>query len=147
MFSTSPSFSTDQLLLLAGIIVTLYPIVAGRGGTFGKVILQPLPLQSKLALATFGIVIMVMSVSSQLYRSEITFDPPILDGRRIDICLYDKGIACGFEAATGWCRLQGYKLSPVWSVDSEVGKTILLGSRKECSFEKCSAFRTITCMR
>ncbi|CAK0742876.1 hypothetical protein CCP4SC76_1240007 [Gammaproteobacteria bacterium] len=141
------SFTNEQLLLLVGIIVIVYPIIAGRGGTFGSITVQPLHLQSKIALAAFGFVLMVMSVSSQIYRSEITFDAPILDNHRIDLCMYDKGIACGFESATYWCRLHGYKLSPVWSIDPDVGKTILLGTRKECGYDKCSAFRSITCMR
>ncbi|CAK0744710.1 hypothetical protein CCP4SC76_1550015 [Gammaproteobacteria bacterium] len=140
------SLTNEQLLLLVGIIVVLYPIVAGRGGRFGNITVQSLPLQSKIALAVFGVVLIVMSVSSQIYRSEITFEMPILDGRRIDICLYNAN-ACGFEAATNWCRLKGYILSPAWSVDPDVGKTILLGTRGECGFDKCSAFRSITCMR
>ena len=139
--------ATDQILLLVGILLSAYPLLAGRGGTFGSVVLQPMPLSSKVGLVFFGVVLITLSLSAQIFRSEKVFDTPLLNGHRIDNCLYINGIACGFEAATTWCRQNGYSISPAWSLDQGVGKTLQLGTMSECEPETCSAFRSITCMR
>jgi hypothetical protein len=141
------AFTTEQLLLAAGILLIVYTLIGGGGLTIAGAKLPPLAALTKIGLCFFGVILMFLGISSQIFHAETTFESPTLNEHRLDICMYSGGYGCGYEAATTWCRTKGYKLASIWSVDSDVGNTIISGNRLICQGVECSAFRTVTCMR
>jgi hypothetical protein len=141
------NFTTEQLLLVAGIVLIIYALVGALGISIRQVKLPALPPLTRVALCFFGVVLIFLGIANQILHTERTFESPTIDSKRLDICLFRGGNACGYEAATIWCRTQGYKLASIWTVDSAVGHTEVLSNRSDCGSDDCSAFRTITCMR
>jgi len=89
----------------------------------------------------------VISVPPQ--ASSQTFDAPDFEGKRLDACLV-WAARCGEEAATAWCRQQGFSHATLFTTEN-VGsrgiETKLIGSRQVCNAPFCSAFARITCAR
>lgn len=80
---------------------------------------------------------------------EQTFAAPMFDGMRLDICV-EWAVRCGEEAATAWCRTQGYARAsdyPAENVGTRGIPTRLIGTRQVCNGEYCGAFTRITCVR
>jgi hypothetical protein len=82
-------------------------------------------------------------------RSVSTFEAPRLDELRLDACV-EWAVRCGEEAASAWCKLQGYERAisyPLVNVGERGISTKLIGTRQVCSAKFCSSFAQITCTK
>jgi len=78
-----------------------------------------------------------------------TFDAPMLDGMRLDVCVV-WAARCGEEAASAWCQTQGFSRATVYTtenVGSQGVVTRLVGSRQVCAGTFCSGFARVTCVK
>jgi hypothetical protein len=78
-----------------------------------------------------------------------TFQAPTLDGLRLDACV-QWAARCGEEAASAWCKLQGYERAidyPLENVGERGVSTKLIGTRQVCSEKFCASFAQITCTK
>jgi hypothetical protein len=81
--------------------------------------------------------------------SVLTFEAPLLDGLRLDACV-QWAARCGAEAASAWCKLQGYNLAisyPTENVGERGISTKLIGTGQVCSEKFCTSFTQITCTK
>jgi len=78
-----------------------------------------------------------------------TFDAPMLEGLRLDACV-EWANRCGEEAATIWCKEQGYTRANVYPFEN-VGErgvsTKLIGTKEICKEKFCTSFSQITCIK
>lgn len=78
------------------------------------------------------------------------FKPPLLDGLRLDGCLYWAS-QCGKPAADRFCitRQKGYKGAATWDIELYVPRTKVIGDGRICETGKnnpnCGAFTFIEC--
>ena len=78
-----------------------------------------------------------------------TFTAPLYDGVRVDVCV-EWAKRCGEEAATAWCRTQGYSRAthyPMENVGLQGLPTKLIGTQSICSKDFCTSFSEVTCNR
>jgi hypothetical protein len=71
-----------------------------------------------------------------------TFEAPRLDELRLDTCVQG-AVRCGEEAASAWCKLQGYERAisyPIENVGERGISTKLIGTRQVCSEKFCTSF-------
>jgi hypothetical protein len=76
-----------------------------------------------------------------------TFNNPVLNGRRVDICLR-WGVDCGKPAADAFCRANHYSASVDFSIAQNIGSqtpTLVIGENKVCSDAACDGFAVIRC--
>ncbi len=82
-------------------------------------------------------------------ESTKTFAAPLHDGVRLDACV-EWATRCGEEAATAWCRAQGYVRAtryPLENVGERGVATKLIGTQAVCKQNFCASFSEITCAR
>ena len=82
-------------------------------------------------------------------ESPKTFATPMYEGLRLDICV-EWAKRCGEEAATAWCKTQGYVRAtqyPSENVGERGVSTKLIGSREVCKVRFCTSFTEITCTK
>jgi hypothetical protein len=78
-----------------------------------------------------------------------TFPAPMYDGVRLDAC-FTWAERCGEEAATAWCKDQGYIRAiefPIENVGERGASTKLIGTQQICRESFCASFAQITCTR
>ena len=78
-----------------------------------------------------------------------TFETPMHGGLRLDAC-YEWAKRCGEDAASAWCRGQGYTRAtayPVENVGERGVSTKLIGTNAVCKEKFCEAFVHITCSK
>jgi len=78
-----------------------------------------------------------------------TFPTPMYEGIRLDACV-EWATRCGEEAATTWCKAQGYARAteyPVQNVGERGISTKLIGTREVCKEKFCASFSHITCTK
>jgi hypothetical protein len=79
-----------------------------------------------------------------------TFTLPLLQGYRLNFCLYQQDEGCGQEAATKWCEALGFGGgASSFEVDENIGSlfpTLALGDLQLCANFVCDGFKEITCL-
>jgi arginine exporter protein ArgO len=78
-----------------------------------------------------------------------TFATPMYEGMRLDACV-EWAKRCGEEAATTWCKTQGYLRAttyPTENVGERGVSTKLIGTREVCKEKYCTSFTEITCTK
>ena len=63
----------------------------------------------------------------------------------LDWC-YTWATDCGKKAADAYCRYKGHLWSSVYSKNSDIGGTKLIGTGQLCSYDWCDGFTHITCV-
>lgn len=82
-------------------------------------------------------------------ESSKTFETPMYEGLRLDACV-EWATRCGEEAATTWCKTQGYERAIQYPIENvgELGvSTKLIGTREVCKEKFCASFTEITCTK
>jgi len=75
------------------------------------------------------------------------FEPPLSDGKRIDICL-NWGSGCGQAAADAFCQTAGFARAADFTVAEDIGAespTLVIGDGKLCTEAYCDGFAMIRC--
>ena len=75
------------------------------------------------------------------------FEPPLSDGKRVDICL-NWGSGCGQAAADAFCQKAGFARAAEFTVAEDIGAespTLVIGDGKLCSEAFCDGFAMIRC--
>ncbi len=78
-----------------------------------------------------------------------TFEAPMFEGLRLDACV-DWSKRCGEEAASTWCKEQGYARAteyPFENVGERGIPTKLIGTKDVCKEKFCTSFSQITCIK
>lgn len=78
-----------------------------------------------------------------------TFEAPMFEGLRLDACV-EWAKRCGEEAATAWCKVQGYNRAtdyPIENVGERGVSTKLIGTNVVCKEKFCGSFSRITCVK
>ncbi|SDP84168.1 hypothetical protein [Desulforhopalus singaporensis] len=76
-------------------------------------------------------------------NNSIVFANPSYGGKFVDWCLH-WGKDCGAPAATAFCNINGYQRAVDWHAEPR-NPTYVLGDNKECTFDFCNGFSSITC--
>jgi hypothetical protein len=95
------------------------------------------------------IILLLLIVSSALHAEVKEFEPPRIEGLRLDSCL-SWGKDCKEPAAHQFCIMNGFNKSIHFEIEENIGKyqpTKMLDSRKICNKEFCDAFKTIFCYK
>jgi hypothetical protein len=82
-------------------------------------------------------------------RQTQTFGEPAYGGARLDAC-YEWGQRCGQDAATAWCKTQGFTRAIDFQTETVGDRHIvtkLIGTQVECREPFCASFVYITCER
>ncbi len=82
-------------------------------------------------------------------NSTKTFATPMYEGFRLDLCV-EWAKRCGEEAATTWCKTQGYVRAiqyPSENVGERGVSTKLIGTKEVCREKYCTSFTEITCTK
>ena len=112
---------------------------------------------ARIASIIIGIAFIALAVSLNLKlppidvdhpsQSTKTFQKPTYDGERLDAC-FEWAKQCGEEAATAWCKTQGFIRAidyPYEKVGERGIKTKLIGTQQVCDEKMCASFSSITC--
>ncbi len=79
-----------------------------------------------------------------------SFELPLLQGYRLNFCLYRQDEGCGQEAATKWCEARGFGGGAAsFEIDENIGSlfpTLALGDLQLCANFVCDGFKEITCL-
>ena len=78
-----------------------------------------------------------------------TFATPMYEALRLDTCV-EWAKRCGEEAATAWCKSQGYVRAtqyPIENVGERGVSTKLIGTKEVCKGTYCTSFTDITCSK
>ena len=155
--------SINTPLFLLGSVCIIAAIVGGGL----KVIGNEFPILSsrsrQLALAGVGVILVVISLLSfnsggspsptSPGSQQQIFSYPTIGGYRLDWC-YSQGTQCGIQAATEWCKTQGYNQASDFVQDYAVSQkgieTKTVGDGGICigsNAERCDSFITITCRK
>jgi len=69
------NFTTEQLLLVAGIVLIIYALVGALGISVRQVQLPALPPLTRLALCFFGAVLIFLGIANQILHTEKLSNP------------------------------------------------------------------------
>jgi len=75
------------------------------------------------------------------------FEPPLVDGKRVDLCLH-WGSDCGQPAADAFCQKSGFSKAAEFKEAYDIGAqspTLVLGDGKLCAEAYCDGFAMIRC--
>jgi hypothetical protein len=76
-----------------------------------------------------------------------SFSKPKYKGKRLDWCV-NWSVGCGKDAATAWCKTQGYANAIAFKMAPDIGTvtpTRLIGTGAVCDQDFCDGFKFITC--
>jgi hypothetical protein len=78
---------------------------------------------------------------------QASFSKPKYKGKRLDWCV-NWSVGCGQDAATAWCKTQGYANAIAFKMAPDIGltkPTRLIGTGAVCDQAFCDGFKFITC--
>jgi hypothetical protein len=106
-------------------------------------------------VAGFGFITLALAINLEWMKhgeavsTTKKFDVPMFEGLRLDACV-EWSKRCGEEAATTWCKEQGYDRATVYPFEN-VGErgipTKLIGTKDVCKQKFCTSFSQITCVK
>jgi hypothetical protein len=149
------AFILGGLLLAAGVF--------GGGLEVRELKLPQIGTAQRLVASVAGIAFVVLALAlnqswiehkkegNQPVGPEATkaFGTPMYESLRLDACV-EWARRCGEEAATAWCKTQGYARAIQHSIEN-VGErgvsTKLIGTKEVCKGTFCSSFSEITCTK
>jgi hypothetical protein len=85
--------------------------------------------------------------TSRMAPGSKVFEPPLSDGKRVDICL-NWGSGCGQAAADAFCQKEGFVNAAEFTVAEDIGAqspTLVVGDGKLCAESYCDGFAMIRC--
>jgi hypothetical protein len=149
------AFILGGLLLAAGVF--------GGGLEVKEIRLPQIGTAQRLVAAVAGIAFVVLALalnqswierkkdgpSSSAADGTKVFEAPMFENLRLDACV-EWSKRCGEEAATAWCKTQGYVRAiqyPMENVGERGVSTKLIGTKDVCKERFCSSFSEITCTR
>jgi hypothetical protein len=107
-------------------------------------------MRSRIPLIAIAGLAMLMSFVASASAENKTFSNPMQAGNRLDWC-FNWGVGCGSQAATAWCKAQGWANGAVsFSEATDIGATTptrLFGTGAVCDQAFCDGFSQITCSR